>query len=595
MKNKYLIVLLSFTTSIMPLVSHAVESNEYEFWQGLNTYRNGAAYSDDDITCYAPCENIQNEKNNIFWNSTTIGKEESQYVLKKSKFTRKASTFLLQSTYGPTSKSIHDLSNAIEAEGYKSAVNRWIDEQIDLAPQSYLRKLAGDGSAFLAYTGWLKQSLIAPDQLRQRMAFALNHIIPVNQQGPLVWKPDLVVEHYDILAKNAFGNFRDLLTDITFHLGMGTYLGNIGNSDSRTNGGVPNENYARELLQLFTLGTDLLNTNGSLYKLNGKPVPTYSENDVAALARALSGLKPSSSTPMIMPNGMLFSGLLMNNDNHFKGEKIIFSGTKNEVIINSADGEDEIHQALDAIFNHPNLAPHLSRRLIQNFVKSNPSPQYIRRVSMVFNDNGFGQRGDMRAVIKAIFLDYEADMSRRVPGKVREPIIRYTNVVRAFETDPVNPLNRMSIQQPLAAPSVFSFFQSDDSPPNLMSDGLYAPELKLAGDQELAIINNIFFADILDKSEASQSISNYHSVFMRKNIISLDKEIESAKNPRMLVNRYLLLLTGGRMDKIRADEIIKRVSSIVNIDSSVIDPDTAAKRARIALYMVATSAEQATQ
>lgn len=283
---------------------------------------------------------------------------------------------------------------------------------------------------------WWRQSCTAPDQLRQRVAFALSQILVVSEDGELDERTRAVLQYYDVLYYHSFGNFRTLLERITLNPAMGRYLDMYGNKKPNTTTGyIPNENYAREILQLFSVGLKRLHPDGTTVLSNaGLPLVTYEQPNVVGFAHTFTGWSSRGTgggSNYVTPMSPLAS-------DHDLGEKLLLERTYLEA--NGAPTtqtcNDNLKGALDCIFHHPNVGPFISRQLIQRMVTANPSPGYIYRVSKVFEDNGAGVRGDMGAVVKALLLDSEARnfAPRGNPGygHLKEPLLRATQVLRAF-------------------------------------------------------------------------------------------------------------------------------------------------------------------
>jgi uncharacterized protein (DUF1800 family) len=352
----------------------------------------------------------------------------------------------------------------------------------------------GDGG----WTGAIWNKLFtAPDAFRQRAVLALSEIFVVSTLGlPISWKNFAIANYWEVLEKNVFGNFRDLLNAVTLSSAMGTYLNMKGNQKANpATGRAPDENYAREVMQLFTIGLYKLNTDGSL-QLNaqGQPIETYDNNDIQGLARVFTGWDLAAGTD---PSGTLASlayrqGLPMalNTSLHSPEEKR-FLGT---VIPAGTLGAESLRIALDALFMHPNTAPFIAKQLIQRLVTSNPSPAYIERVAKAFINNGNTVRGDMKAVWTAVLMDTEARnaSSSSSFGKLREPMVRLVQWGRTFgatNADGLWTLGNTSSettlnQMPLYAPSVFNYFRPGYAPPNtaLLQARLVAPELQITDE-----------------------------------------------------------------------------------------------------------------
>jgi uncharacterized protein (DUF1800 family) len=390
--------------------------------------------------------------------------------------------FLTQSTFGATESDIQ----AVQSSGYEA----WIDQQFtspvsEHYPLVFASRNVSNPSSN-TYTGsqlfnaWWKQSVTAPDQLRQRIAFALSQIFVVSETGPLDERSDALSDYYDMLLNNSFGNARTLIQDVSLHPAMGRYLDMLRNErPDKATGRIPNENYAREILQLFSVGLYRMHPDGSLMlDSTGQPIPTYGQEEIIGFAHAFTGwnyhqadvggLKPTNWSPSsnwLLPmrevparhdigtkrllNNVVLPGLPKITTS--AGATIVLNPAASYSSTASVRDDDEfqnlpmqeMNATHDSIFNNPNLGPFLCSQLIQRLVTSTPSRAYIYRVSQVFANNGIGVRGDMKAVIKAILLDYEARsanvLNQQGFGKQKEPVIRVTNIARAFPTSvPVN-------------------------------------------------------------------------------------------------------------------------------------------------------------
>ncbi len=421
-----------------------------------------------------------------------------------------AARFLKQATFGPTMGQIEALADDdLDFEG-------WIDAQLALPASSHLdqyysmgvanplepRRFGNDprgNSTTLKVTVWYDIALLEEDQLRQRMAWALSQIFVLGEAGSLQnFHPVQWVNWYDILVNNAFGNYRELLTDVTYSPKMGDYLTYLNNRKANGNQ-LPDENYAREVMQLFTVGLWHLNNDGTL-KLDGQgqPIPTYTNYHITELAKVFTGLTLSENVPgkhHIFPNGYRnnrVDPMVARNFQHDTSRKVMLDGT---MIPSGGNVHADIAKALDVLFNHPNTPPFVAYRLIQRFTSSNPSPEYIERVANVFIDNGEGERGDLAAIIKAILLDPEArDAGYAVEnsrGKLREPLLKFTQLCRAFHLRH-NPENQHFYIESMAEefgmspyqyPDVFNFYQPDFTPFGKVRDaGLVAPEFQILND-----------------------------------------------------------------------------------------------------------------
>ncbi|MDJ0919150.1 MAG: DUF1800 domain-containing protein, partial [Woeseiaceae bacterium] len=404
----------------------------------------------------------------------------------------KAEAFQLlnQTTFGATEAAATGVINV--------GVEAWIDSQL-LQPASlqlpYLQSLPRPQPIGLLNGDridvWFRNAIDGDDQLRQRVAFALSEIMVVSQLGALEQAPYALASYYDMLAQNAFGNYRDLIEDVTLHPAMGVYLSMLGNQKPNPDLNIrPDENYARELMQLFSIGLVELNIDGTPVLDNeGQPIPTYDQAVIEGFAHVYTGwtwagfrefefARPTEGNQVIP--------MQLYPDFHDTGSKLLL----NDVVLPAGQsGEQDLSDALDNVFNHPNVGPFMAIRLIQRLTTSNPSPGYVRRVAEVFNDNGAGVRGDLRAVVKAILMDPEArpDMPMEIDGKIKEPLLRLTQLWRAYDAESANGGYRFPAvsfffgQGPMQSPSVFNFFSPFYAPPGEISDSsLVAPELQIA-------------------------------------------------------------------------------------------------------------------
>ncbi|ESP93439.1 DUF1800 domain-containing protein [Pseudoalteromonas luteoviolacea] len=415
------------------------------------------------------------------------------------------SRFIQQATFGVQPSQLNELENTSASE--------WFVNQLDLPASLILPGVEAAAPADpedefslfyieqTSFSFW-RNAIAGEDQLRQRIAFALSEILVVSNGGGEVLTdvPEAVAFYQDILITNAFGNYRTILEQVTYSPAMGHYLTYMGSEkgDAKT-GRMPDENYARELLQLFTLGVVALNNDGT-EKLNesGEKVELYNNTDITGLARVFTGLNLDEEDPEA-PLGKRFSmPMAVFSESHSEKEKSFLELT----IPEGTDAKTSITQALDHIFAHPNLAPFVTKQLIQRLVTSNPSSDYVGRVVTAFESGlftlpdgqqvGAQQRGDLTATVAAILFDQEArTLSTQTGGKIREPILRFTQWARAFDAKNVNP-QFVSIlwetgassalgQHPYRAPSVFNYFRPGYKSPGSVSaaQGLVAPELQI--------------------------------------------------------------------------------------------------------------------
>jgi len=413
-----------------------------------------------------------------------------------------ASRFLAQATTGASKTDITNLQ--------ATTINAWLDTQLGLArPLKFWDFLVNNGynipaniSSFNGFDPMVWAQMIGgSDTLRQRVGLALIDMIVVGIEGASGnWRSNLMAAFMDILWDNAFGNYRDILDGVAGNVAMGYYLTFLGNGKANpVTGSVPDENFARELMQLFTIGLYQLNNDGSQVLSGGKPVETYTQADVSGLARVWTGWTFASNdgtTP-----DRLRLPMIPTPSAHESGSKV-FLGT---TIAAGTDAATSKKLALDAIFAHANVPPFICKQLIQHLVTSNPSAAYIGRISAVFINNGSGVRGDMKAVIRAILTDSEARNDANVTstsfGKLREPVLRLTQWARAFGvTSPANlwPFgNTASSSTRLAqgighAPSVFNTFRPGYTPPGsaVAAQGLVGPEFQMVNEPSAAAYVN---------------------------------------------------------------------------------------------------------
>jgi uncharacterized protein (DUF1800 family) len=439
---------------------------------------------------------------------------------------------------------------------------------------------------------WFRNSLYGEDQLRQRVAFALSEIMVVSQLGALGNLPFAVADYYDVLAENAFGNYRDLLEDVTLHPAMGVYLSMLGNEKpDPVNNIRPDENYAREVMQLFSIGLVELNLDGT-EKLDGQgqPIPTYNQEIIEGFAHVYTGwtfagapsFRQARPTPFnqVIPM-QLYPGF------HDTGTKTLLGG---EELLAGQSGGQDLSDALDNIFNHPNVGPFIAVRLIQRLVTSNPSPGYVRRVAQVFNDNGAGVRGDLGAVVKAILLDDEARpaMAMEIDGKLKEPLLRLTQLWKAYNATSNSgrfPLNAAYIlfgQGPLQSPSVFNFFSPFYAPPGEIRDSsLVAPELEIATEYQNTLFTNYMFYQVFALNQTNGALED-DDIY-----INFEEEMAIADDIDALIDMVAGKLLAGQISDTLRQEIAGMLARVPETDTAI--------RAAETIYFVVTSPEYAYQ
>ncbi|MDH3304405.1 MAG: DUF1800 domain-containing protein [Gammaproteobacteria bacterium] len=439
---------------------------------------------------------------------------------------------------------------------------------------------------------WFRNALYGEDQLRQRVAFALSEIMVVSQLGALGNLPFAVADYYDMLVQNAFGNYRDLLEEVTLHPAMGVYLSMLGNEKpDPVNNIRPDENYAREVMQLFSIGLVELNIDGS-ERLDGqgKPIPTYSQGIIEGFAHVYTGWTFAGAPGFRQARPTRFNQVIpmqLYPEFHDPGSKTLLGG---EVLPEGQSGEKDLSDALDNIFNHPNVAPFIAIRLIQRLVTSNPSPGYVRRVAEVFNNNGSGVRGDLGAVVKAILLDDEAHpaLAMEIDGKLKEPLLRVTQLWKAYDATSNSgrfPLNAAYIlfgQGPLQSPSVFNFFSPFYAPPGEIRDSsLVAPELEIATEYQNTLFTNLMLLQCFVLNSLATDRGD-DDVF-----IDFEEEMTVAGNTNALIDMVAGKLLGGEISETLRAEIAGMVERIPETDTAF--------RAAETIYFVVTSPEYAYQ
>lgn len=418
--------------------------------------------------------------------------------------------FLTQATFGPTPSDIDTLTGTSPSQWLLQEFAKPVTLSMPIVEEYQALLQPGTNNYINSTTpsfAFWRKAITADDQLRQRVAFALSEIIVTSPVGSdlLTTYPEGIAHHQDILAQNAFGNYRDLLEDITYSAAMGDYLTYAGNQKADpVTGRMPDENYAREILQLFSIGVVELAIDGTpITDANGAPVETYDNTDITELAKVFTGLNYDDRA-FIPPedfSGILLTPMVIVPENHSPEPKTFLSTT----IPANTPADQSIDLALDEIMAHPNVGPFIGRQLIQRLVTSDPEPDYVTRVATAFNTGrytlpngtsvGDGRKGDLKATIAAILFDPDARENAPVNaaqfGKIREPILRFTEWARAFEVSEVRPelvyqlydasSPALLAQHPYRSPSVFNFFRPGYVAPGTETGnaGMTVPELQL--------------------------------------------------------------------------------------------------------------------
>jgi uncharacterized protein (DUF1800 family) len=515
-----------------------------------------------------------------------------------------AARFLTQASFGATEESINALLKPQAQGGFGGDYAKWIDAQLAMAPSQ--PEFSGNNDLFGLF--W-RHAVFGDDQLRQRMAFALSQIFVTSADRDFfteAWRHHASASYYNMLTRNAFADYRTALQDVTLHPYMGLYLGTLKNQKESADGSIiPDQNYAREVMQLFSIGLHQLNADGSIKRdASGKPLPTYNNEDIAGLSRVFTGWSWEGNS---------FGGdcgqALDCNRSPMKAFQNFHSTLEKKfigkTIAAGVNGTESLKQALDHIAAQPSVAPFIARRLIQQFVSSNPSNEYVGRVAAAFSssDGNFGQ------TIKAVLLDKEArdaDYANRTEsfGKLREPVIRLANWMRAFELTRGNgavlqklpgEFGMMSkrdelCQYPMSSPSVFNFWRPGYVPSKVFGDkGLVAPEMQVVHEVCTANYLNMMNAVISGTKDAGSSngilmfgLSDGNGNIVLKSSYAKELQLDSTA----LVSRVNELLAAGRMPQ----ELQEKIKTAVDSVPATSDANRL-RRAQIAAFLTMASPE----
>jgi uncharacterized protein (DUF1800 family) len=566
-----------------------------------------------------------------------------------------SSRFLSQATLGPKLSEILSLQN--------QGIEPWLDEQFAMNPnfnlQNYVQNMhqsmvdslklqnpAGNytlNNVFIddwAFdVAWFQANMVSMDKLRWRVSLALSQIFVTSRISAFDNNPYALASYYDMLNKNAFGNYRSLIDSVTYHPAMAVYLTYLNNhatdtlaisTTNQTKKKVfPDENYAREIMQLFSIGLFELNNNGTEKKdISGKSIPTYDNDDIGNLAKVFTGLSWSHSRYLGDNNNVndwsytkrlkffpvdsseKYTRWWANPNTwrivngHEPGPKTFLNQTI--VARPVADGQLDIRDALDIIFNHPNVGPFMAKRLIQHLVSSNPSSEFIDRIASVFNNNGIGVRGDLKAVVRAILLDPEArdccaEKENTAYGHLREPFLRYMNLINGmgltnqsgiYRNVMVDLYDRIE-QKPLYSPSVFNFYQPGYVPGGpLQAAGKVGPEFQMLNSLSFSNYMNALHKWIISNDPIEYwSIFNnefYKSDQEPKFNITADYVLAKDNRIKEFLDKYNLILAQGRI-KAENMSIIQNVllSMPITFDiNGVPDPTLADRRLRMGIFLI---------
>lgn len=528
-----------------------------------------------------------------------------------------AARFLVQAAFGPD----QDSTDAdIIPENVEDVMSRgfddWIENEFDkpathIQPfTEYAPTIPGFYSDYKIGAWWSRamgtaretpsRPVVQYDMLRQRVAFCLSQILVVSDRPEvLAVQFNGMANYYDTLIDQAFGNYRTLLYNVTRHPVMGFYLSALKNQKpDPVNNIYPDENYAREVMQLFSIGLWMLNQDGSRQTDGmGNFIPTYNNTDITNFARVFTGMSFANGANFDSSENWL-QPMKLWDSHHDCDPKTLLLGTTLPARTPTATGaatDADLNAAIDNLFNHPNVGPFISRQLIQRMVTSNPSPGYISRVAAKFANNGTGTRGDMKAVIKAILLDDEArnpaNMSSATFGKVREPFMRVVNFGRAFNATAAAGYYALDdffmdhYQEPMKSPSVFNFYLPGYTPPGeVQAAGLVAPELQIVNATSAITAPNYYFEAVYGGLHRWGAVSHQA---VRLNIMQEEAMCVGA-NPDIdgLLKRLDLVLCHGSMSP-RLHQTIRE--AVLRIGTGTWDYQK--ERLKLAIYLIVTSPE----
>jgi len=477
-----------------------------------------------------------------------------------------AARLLEQSTFGPTPALISHVQQ-VGLQGF-------LTEQFIATASTYATPGANDDIS-LVKKRFFTNALTGTDQLRQRTAWALAQILVVSNQK--IGDPTAFTEWMKMLQKDAFGNFSTLLTDVTLSPTMGRYLDLVNNDKPDPNSGSePNENYAREILQLFSIGLAQLNADGTpQLDGNGIPVPTYTQDTIIGFAHVFTGwtYPTKSGATARFGNPEYYVGPMIPFDNHHDtGTKLLLNGA---TLASGGTAQSDLTAALQNIFLHPNIGPFISKQLIQHLVTSNPSPDYVTRITGVFNDNGSGVRGDLKAVVNAILMDPEARRGDDVAqmqssdGKLKEPVLFMTNLLRAMSatSDGANLDSYASDmkEEPFESPTVFNFYPPDNGIPGTT---LLGPEFRIF-NSTTAIARVNFVNDLVYGSIGSMTTTN------------ISAYVGLAPNLGALVDSLANVMLHGQISDTARNTIVTTITGIT--DNT--------RRTKSAIYLIGSSSQ----
>jgi uncharacterized protein (DUF1800 family) len=477
-----------------------------------------------------------------------------------------AARLLEQSTWGVSPQSL----SHVQAVGMQAFLN----EQFAMAPSTYPAPGTNDDMSFVQKR-FFTNALNGQDQLRQRVAWGLSQIMVAS--AVKINNPSAFVLWQNMFQKDAFGNFSTLLTDVTLSPVMGRYLDMVNNDKpDPTTGQTPNENYAREVMQLFSIGLEQLNPDGTQQlDGSGNTIPTYTQDTIEGFAHTFTGwtypTKPGATARFRNPE--YYGGPMIPFDSHHDtGAKLLLNGV---TLPAGGTTQGDLTAALQNIFNHPNVGPFISKQLIERLVTSNPSPEYVGRVAAVFADNGSGVRGDLKAVVSAILLDTEArrgdDPAQAQPsdGHLKEPVLFITNLLRAMNgmSDGNGLSDRASDmkQPPFFSPTVFNFYHPDHV---IQGSTLFGPEFEIFNTS--TAISRINFVNDLVYNQVSGTTT-----------VNLAGYVPLAAAPDQLINAVAAVMLHGQVSTDMRSTVVSALSGIT--DNT--------RRTKAAFYLMGSSSQ----
>ncbi len=448
-------------------------------------------------------------------------------------------------------------------------------------------------SMFPAQNWFVKEAFYGEPQLRHRVSWALSQIWVISGAGGTTQQSSWMLAYHKILSQHAFGNYRDLMKDMTLNPGMGNYL-----DMARSTKNNANENYPREILQLFTVGLFMLNQDGTLIlDGQGNPIPTYDQEDVDNFTKVFTGWSFCNTTCANSAPGIVNykDPMILNQNNHNVTGKTLLSypNAVNQNIAANLNGNDELELALDNIFYHPNVGPFVSKLMIQHLVTSDPTPAYVGRVAAVFNNNGLGVRGDMKSVIRSILLDPEARGDIKTDpnfGKLREPVQLLTNFFKAFDvksfdlsqqsdgaiTALTNPIG----QNPFNSPTVFNYYSPDYVIPGT---SILGPEFGI-----MTTGTSIARANVMNTMVYSQlSVAETRPLGTKLDFAEMEALAAADPYGNRLLDELNYRLLHGRMSPQMRQAILPAIVAA--------STTSARARAQAAIYLVATSSQYQVQ